>query len=140
MGTRPYSSEPSWKVRVDRAQRLLERFRTPLILVFRFLYGLRTVAPFVIGMSTVPTVRFVFLNAVGALAWAIAVGAGGYLFGNALGIIIGNVKHYELQAFAAIAAIGLVVWAAYFYRRRRGRLSSATSSQNSSSGMTKLPH
>ena len=110
---------PSWKVRVDKARGLLERFRTPLILVFRFLYGLRTVAPFVIGMSEVPTMQFVFLNAVGALVWAIAVGTGGYLFGNALEIIIGNIKHYELQAFGAIAVVGTLIWVAYLYRRRK---------------------
>jgi len=66
----------SWKARIDRAQRLLDRFRTPLILAFRFLYGLRTVAPFVIGMSPVPTGQFIFLNAAGALVWAVAVGIG----------------------------------------------------------------
>jgi hypothetical protein len=49
------AKRPSWKARVEKAQKLVERFRNPLILVFRFLYGLRTVTPFVIGMSTVPT-------------------------------------------------------------------------------------
>jgi hypothetical protein len=29
---------PLWKARADKAQMLLERFRTPLILVFRFMY------------------------------------------------------------------------------------------------------
>lgn len=72
-----------------------------------------------IGMSEVPTMQFVFLNAVGALVWAIAVGTGGYLFGNALEIIIGNIKHYELQAFGAIAVVGTLIWVAYLYRRRK---------------------
>ena len=49
------AKRPSWKARVENAQKLVERFRNPLILVFRFLYGLCTVTPFVIGMSTVPT-------------------------------------------------------------------------------------
>jgi membrane protein DedA with SNARE-associated domain len=31
------SKRPTWKVRVNKAQKLLERFRTPLILAFRFL-------------------------------------------------------------------------------------------------------
>jgi len=44
---------PLWRSHVDRVQGLLDRFRTPLILGFRFLYGLRTVTPFVIGMSSV---------------------------------------------------------------------------------------
>jgi membrane protein DedA with SNARE-associated domain len=109
---------PSWKARADRAQRLLERFRTPLILVFRFMYGLRTVIPFTIGMSTVPTREFIFLNIIGALVWALVVGTGGYLFGHALEIVIGNIKHYEQEVLGAIAVIGALIWIVYFYRRR----------------------
>lgn len=56
---------PSWKARMDKAQKLMDRFQTPLILVFRFLYGLRTVMPFMIGMSRVPTYQFIALNAAG---------------------------------------------------------------------------
>jgi membrane protein DedA with SNARE-associated domain len=119
------SKRPTWKVRVDKAQKLLERFRTPLILAFRFLYGLRTVAPFVIGMSSVSTAKFIFLNAAGALVWAAAVGTGGYLFGSALEILIGNIKHYEIQILGAIAAIGVLIWVIYFYRRRKRKLSAA---------------
>jgi len=117
------SKRPGWKVRVNKAQKLLERFRTPLILAFRFLYGLRTVAPFVIGMSSVPTAEFIFLNAAGALVWAAAVGTGGYLFGSALEILIGNIKHYEIQVLGAIATIGVLIWVIYFYRRRKRKLS-----------------
>ena len=112
---------PSWKRQIDRAHQLLERFGTPLILGFRFLYGLRSVTPFVIGMSPFPTAKFIFLNVVGALVWAIAVGIGGYLFGNALEIIMGNVKRFEFQAFIAIAIMGALLWIFHFLRcRRRG--------------------
>jgi membrane protein DedA with SNARE-associated domain len=117
------SRRPLWKVRVDRAQRLIDRFRTPFILVFRFLYGLRTVAPFVIGMSSVPTFQFVFLNASGALVWAVAVGAGGYLFGSAMEELLGNLKHYEMRILAVIAAAGILTWAVHLYRRMKARRS-----------------
>ncbi len=113
------AKHPSWKVRVDKAQGLLERFQRPLILLFRFLYGLRTVAPFVIGMSRVPIAQFLLLNIVGALVWAIVVGAGGYLFGTALEILIGDIKRYETALFAAIAAIGVLIWTIHLYFRRR---------------------
>lgn len=113
------AKHPSWKVRVGMAQGLLERFQRPLILLFRFLYGLRTVAPFVIGMSRVPIAQFLLLNIVGALIWAIVVGAGGYLFGTALEILIGDIKRYETALFAAIAAIGVLIWTIHLYFRRR---------------------
>ncbi len=118
---------PSWKARVDKTERLLERFRTPLILAFRFLYGLRTVAPFVIGMSPVPTPQFVVLNAVGALAWAIIVGGGGYLFGSALEMIIGDIRRYEAAIIGAIAATGVLIWTIHIYIRRRRKSPAARS-------------
>ena len=89
---------------------------------FRFLYGLRTVAPFVIGMSPVSVKKFILLNASGALVWAVAVGSGGYLFGHALEIFIGKIKHYEVQVFALIALLGLFVWTVHFYRRKKTKI------------------
>ena len=115
------SRRPSWRGRVERAQKLIDRFRTPFILTFRFLYGLRTVSPFVIGMGSVPTVRFILLNAVGAMVWAVSVGAGGYLFGSALEIVIGNIKHYEIQVLGVIAFVGAIIWAIHFYRRKKNK-------------------
>jgi len=112
---------PTWEKRVEKARRHIDRFGTPFILIFRFLYGLRTVAPFVIGMSTVPAARFVLLNAIGALVWAVAVGCGGYLFGEALEAMIGNLKHYEMELLGGIAVLGTIGWSIHLLLRRRLR-------------------
>jgi membrane protein DedA with SNARE-associated domain len=112
---------PAFKGKMERANRLITRFQTPLILGFRFLYGLRTVMPFALGVSAVPVVQFVVLNAIGALVWAIGVAVGGYLFGTALELVIGDLKHYEFRLFGAIAITGMVIWALYFYRGYRSQ-------------------
>ena len=111
------SRRPLWKTRVEKVHLLLARFHSLLILAFRFLYGLRTVAPFVIGMSDVRLRKFVILNSIGALIWATVVGTGGYLFGHALEIVIGNIKHYEKEVLILIATIGGLIWIFHFYRR-----------------------
>ena len=126
---RKYSSKilarrPYWQSRVDKVQKLLERFQTLLILMFRFMYGFRSVTPFVIGMSSVGTRRFVLLNALGALVWAVIVGAGGYLFGSALEILLGELKHYEIEILGALATVGFFIWMIHFLRRRRAKASS----------------
>jgi membrane protein DedA with SNARE-associated domain len=112
---------PLWKARVDRAHQLLERYRTLLILGFRFMYGLRTIIPFLIGMSSVSTKKFIILDVIAAFVWAVVVGTAGYLFGNILEIILGDIKHYELPIFGAMALIGMLLWAVhrYLYRKRR---------------------
>jgi membrane protein DedA with SNARE-associated domain len=113
------SRRPAWKKKAESVNRILNKYQTPMILSFRFLYGFRTVTPFVIGMSRVSVKKFIVLNAVGALIWAAAIGSGGYLFGLALQVYIGKVEHYEVLVFAIIALLGLLIWIVHFYHRRK---------------------
>jgi membrane protein DedA with SNARE-associated domain len=69
---------PHWHRRLQRAENLLQRYHLPLLLSFRFLYGLRGIVPFAVGLSGLTPRRFSLLNAVGALFWAIVVGCGIY--------------------------------------------------------------
>jgi membrane protein DedA with SNARE-associated domain len=110
---------PHWRVKMDTANRLIDRFQVPLILGFRFLYGLRTVLPFALGASSVGAAQFLALNAIGAFVWAAVVGGGGYLFGNLLETLIGDMKRLEDALFVGIAVVGAGVWAVHFMRRRR---------------------
>ena len=115
------SRRPAWKQKAEKVHKMMNRFQTPMILCFRFLYGLRTVAPFVIGMSPVSVKKFILLNAAGALVWAVAVTSGGYFFGRALEVLIGKLKSYEIYIMGSVAIVGVLVWIFHFYRRRRQR-------------------
>jgi len=113
---------PILAARAVRMQRLLQRFHLPLILGVRFLYGLRTVGPMVIGMSGIAWPRFFLLNLIGAITWAITIAGAGYLFGHALELLLVDIQRYEGMLFAAIAAIaaaGMLVWLGYRWRQRR---------------------
>ncbi len=120
-GRRTLERHPWWGPKVERAGGLLERHRIPLLLAFRFLYGLRSVIPFAVGLSRVPAREFLALNVVGAAVWASCVGLGGYVFGQGLEVLIRDVKRYELHAMGAVAGLGLATWAGYFLWRRRRR-------------------
>ena len=74
---------PRWKTKINKVWKLLDRYRTLLILGFRFAYGLRTVAPFAIGLSTIRASRFLILNVIGGLCWSVVVALVGYFFGAA---------------------------------------------------------
>jgi membrane protein DedA with SNARE-associated domain len=111
----------SWKPKIKKARDLLERYQTSVILGFRFLYGMRTVTPFAIGMSQVKPLKFVILNIISGLAWATIFGTGGYLFGAALEVLLNNVKHYEQLGFLGILLTGLVLWTTHFYRKYRSK-------------------
>ena len=108
---------PAWKKHVARVLTMVHSHQTLLILSFRFLYGIRTVAPFAIGASGVPLRRFLVLNVVSAALWASAFGTLGYLLGNTLQAVLGDIERYERAVFAAIlfASIAIAAW-----RRWRG--------------------
>ena len=110
---------PGWQQRIERVNGLLARYENTTILMFRFLYGLRTITPFVLGMSRVRALKFVLLNGCGAILWATAVGTAGYLFGSAAEAVMGRIRHYEKFALGAIALIGLGIWICHFRHQRR---------------------
>ncbi|PKL38418.1 MAG: DedA family protein [Spirochaetae bacterium HGW-Spirochaetae-1] len=104
--------KPAAREKIERFQALLERYNTIIILAFRFLYGLRTVAPFTIGLSSVSAKRFFILNMISALVWAVTVGGLGYFFGHAFEILLDDLKKYEIWVMGAglmILAIHLVL-------------------------------
>lgn len=111
---------PSWQPRAMKVQNLLYRYHTPLILAIRFMYGLRTVGPVVIGMSHVPWPRFFILNLIGALVWAVTFGGAGFLFGSALASLLTDIRRYEELVLWFIAAAGIALWAFYrFFHRNK---------------------
>ncbi len=110
---------PSLATRIEKAERLLSRYRRLVMFFFRFMYGLRTVIPFAIGMSRIPAAEFISFSVMSAVVWAVLVSGGGYLFGNALESLLGDMKRYELLVLGAIAGIGAVVWIVYLRRKKR---------------------
>jgi len=108
-------------LKTDAAQKvsqLLEAHPTGFILAFRFIYGMRTVSPIAIGLSSVPALRFVILNFIAAVVWAVLITSIGYLFGNAVEMLFGRLR-LHLHMLIAIAAIAVILAAlAYLIRRQ----------------------
>ncbi len=80
------------------------------MLSFRFFYGLRTVMPVAIGLSGYPPLRYLVLNGIGAIVWAVALGYAAFYFGAALETMLGDIKRYELWILAALVLIGAGLW------------------------------
>ena len=101
---------PSLKPRAARVMSLLDRHHLPLILSIRFLYGLRTVGPITIGMSSVSWSRFMLLNGLGAVLWAMLITSIGFGAGHALVYLLHSVDADEVWGFSLLLALGLVWW------------------------------
>lgn len=104
------AKRPHWQLRARRVFELLHKHQNLVILSFRFFYGLRSVTPFVIGMSGVSPLRYLVLNGLGAVIWAITVGVLGYLLGQTIHLFLEHIKKYELMILAAIILAAGLYW------------------------------
>ena len=73
---------PSQRAKADKAFRLLHRYDNIFILSFRFIYGIRTLSPLVIGASGIPVKRFIILNFIAAVIWSVSSCTAAYYFAH----------------------------------------------------------
>jgi membrane-associated protein len=79
---------------LERTHAYYERFGGRTVIIARFVPLVRTFAPFVAGVGTMPYLRFLAFSVAGALLWVISLVTAGYYFGNVpivkdnLGIVI----------------------------------------------------
>ena len=109
---RPLVERPAFA----RSLELIERHPVWFVLLFRFAYGLRAVAPVAIGASRVPAGLFVPLNIAAAIVWGSLFTAAGYLAGPAF-----EAAEARYGSGIAIAAICFSVLALAFALRRGRR-------------------
>lgn len=110
---------PRWKRKSARVRMLLREHQTIVVLGFRFLYGVRTVVPFLIGTSKVSPMRFFVLNVIGVSVWAVAVGVAGYFLGQTAALILADVERYELWILGILGGAGVLGWALWWGFERR---------------------
>lgn len=106
-----------------RAAQFVQRNPVRAILFNRYIYGLRTVGGLAVGAAGVPLARFVPLNALASLIWAILFCALGYAFGRTLEAVLATELARHQRLFAALAAAvtaTAAVWLASNWLRRRG--------------------
>ncbi|MEZ4371926.1 MAG: DedA family protein [Polyangiaceae bacterium] len=111
---------PRLKARADRVSQLLEKRRAAVLLGFRFVYGVRSVTPLLVGASGIKPAVFGRYNVAGAALWALVVGALGYAFGQSLELVFAEAKRFEGWVIAAACGVVLVVWVLRLRERRQG--------------------
>jgi membrane protein DedA with SNARE-associated domain len=130
LGERILDKRPGWAKPVARMRARVERWEAPSILAVRFLPGLAGAGLVAIALSGVPSGRFLALNAVGALVWAATFGTLGYLLGNTVELLLGEVERYEKPVALALLA-ATAAWIAYQRWRRWRRPASAPTAAGS---------
>jgi len=118
-GNQFLEKRPSWKPNVERAESLMQGNTTILFIGFRFLYGFRTVLPFVFGLSRFDPKRFALLNSIGAFLWALFFGIAGYLFGHLMELVLTDVGKYEIWIILFLLIPGIAFWLRRWYTSRK---------------------
>ncbi len=105
-------SHPRMRAMVAQALPRLQRNATWFVLINRFLYGLRVAGPFAVGMTSMPWLRFLALNAVGAAFWATLIAVLGYALGEGVQRALGHLRLAEEVLFGAVllVAVGVVLF------------------------------
>lgn len=109
---------PSLRPRAEKAFNLLKRYDNIFILSFRFIYGIRTISPVVIGASGVGVKRFMILNLIAAAIWSVGSCVAAYYFAY----IMMEYLHHLPKIILGLVLIGGGIW--YGVNRWRNRGSS----------------
>ena len=110
----PRLEKKSQKVRL-----LIVKYETPLILGFRFVYGVRNVTPIMLGVSGVSHVKFFSLNLIGAAVWALSFTFGGYYFGHLFAKYTEDIAHAERWLIGFILAVAILVMLRRHLRQKK---------------------
>ena len=108
-----------------KALRLIERYGTFVAFVSRFTYGFRILLPVILGMTTFPSRRFLWLNLASALVWAAVFSLAGYLFGRGAAFFVDDLERYEPYLLLILGGFVSLMWLSHFlahlWRRRKAR-------------------
>lgn len=101
-GNRLLAKFPSLQPRAAHVSALLERHNVLFILAVRFMYGLRVAGPMAMGMSGIYWSRFLVLNLVGAIIWAITIASIGYGLGQGFVYLLAHFDAEEIWLLVAL--------------------------------------
>jgi membrane protein DedA with SNARE-associated domain len=99
--------------------RALERRPVGYILIYRFVFGVRTLTPLVLGGTQIPTLRFTLLNALAAAIWSAVFTGLGYGFGKTVERLFGRLPSGPHLVMIAIVVAAVAAGAWGFHRMRR---------------------
>jgi membrane protein DedA with SNARE-associated domain len=102
-----------------RAEALLKRFGDSFVIGFRFIVGIRSITPLLLGTTAYSASRFLLLNVIGCAIWATCVGTAGYLLGAGIKELFERAgRIQELVIVALIAGVLLFIAGRSWWARR----------------------
>ena len=108
--------------RYEKAERFFQKRGGGIVIVARFIEGLRQLNGIIAGTSSMPWRRFVVFNIIGAVLWVGTWSMVGYFAGDHIDVIYREVTKYSLYVLIGLVVVGAAfVVRAWWRRRQNGR-------------------
>jgi len=114
--------------RVEKATGFFERHGGKVVVIARFVEGLRQANGIIAGMAGMHWARFVAFNALGAALWVAVWVSVGYASGSHIDTIYNTATRYDTYLAALVGVLVIAYVARLVYRHRRGRRAVETTS------------
>jgi membrane protein DedA with SNARE-associated domain len=105
--------------RLDKAEYFFDHNGARIIIVARFIEGLRQANGIIAGITGMHWRRFLVFNAIGAALWVGTWVTLGYVAGNHIGTIYHDITQYSLYALIALVVVVVALVIRHVLRRRR---------------------
>ena len=117
---------------LDRAEAIVDRYGGFVVVIARFIVGLREANGIIAGITQMRWLTFTVFNVIGAAVWVATWVTIGDLAGDHVDTIYADINRYSLYVFGAIVALaaGYIAWRV-IRRRWRGRSGSSTAGASS---------
>ncbi len=97
------------KEQLDRTHLFFEKYGVKAIILARFIPVIRTFAPFVAGIGTMPYSTFIVYNIIGGILWVMSFLFGGYFFGNLI-VVKNNFSFLTVGVIIALLIPGIIAY------------------------------
>jgi membrane protein DedA with SNARE-associated domain len=106
--------------RLDKAESFFGRYGGQIVIVARFIEGLRQLNGIIAGIVEMPWPRFLMFNTIGAVLWVGVWSTLGFLAGSNIGSVYATVSRYSLYLLIVLAVLA-AAWIIRTVLRRRRR-------------------
>ncbi|MDR0666054.1 MAG: DedA family protein [Campylobacteraceae bacterium] len=89
---------------------LMKKYGDKIIIIKKFIYGLKTLIPIAVGLTKYPLIKFNILNLIAALIWALSLGYGSYYAGEYFTKIFHILEDEPYIAPAILLMLIGIVW------------------------------
>jgi membrane protein DedA with SNARE-associated domain len=89
---------------------IMRRYGKRAIIIQKFLYGVKTLVPLVMGMGKFPFSTFIFYNAFASILFVTVIALSGYFAGDTVTALFENLRRNPWIAPLFIVLFGTAVW------------------------------